>query len=145
MPRSVQKTYSGPFWPLGFVQVANNGTPVNVMVNVDSGNVNSPSTPANGTNLEYTPTCHKVFFQGYKPASSNNGMVVNDGPVYITVAPAGNGSGGRADSGSMLFVLTPGGGVTLPGSESQLNTLSPYQFWIDADVDGDGAIVTLQS
>ena len=49
------------------VPVANNGTPVNIMHNVDPNNYNAPGSASNTNTAEYSPACHKVFFQGYKP------------------------------------------------------------------------------
>ena len=142
-------------WPLGFVAVANNGTPVNILKNVDANNVNAPGAfaPAPGAGIrqaEYTPTCHKVTFQGMKPGNNNNGMISNTGMVYVvrTLGPgsSNNNSGGpgnRSDSGAIVYVLWPGGSVTIPGLEVDGPAISPYRYSLDADVDGEGALVTL--
>jgi hypothetical protein len=139
---------NGVEWPLGFIAVANNGTPVNIMSRVDANNVNAPGAAANSTNSGYTPRCHKIFFQGYKPAANNNGMIQNSGNVYIlrSLGPGNNNSGGpqnRTDSGAMVYVLPPGGFATLPADESDRAAISPYVYTLDSDVDGDGALVTL--
>jgi hypothetical protein len=156
MPFSVFQDPQGCDWPLGFVSVANNGTPVNIMKNVDPSNNNAPGTAisnqtvGNRNSAEYTPTCHKVTFQGMKPqnASSGNGMVNNAGYVYIlrSLGPGNGNSGGSAnrnDPGAMIYVLFPGSSVTIPGQEIDGPTISPYRYTIDADNDGDGALVTL--
>ena len=154
MANSVILDPQGCDWPLGFVAVTNNGTPVNIMINVDANMVNAPGAttglPGAGvTAAEYTPTCHKVTFQGIKPAANNaGGMVLNDGWVYIlrALGPGNQNSGGagnRSDPGAMVYVLFPGGAVTIPGQEIDGPTISPYRYTIDSDVDGEGALVTL--
>lgn len=140
-------------WPLGFVAVANNGTPVNLMKNVDANNVNAPGTKsaAPGVALvgaEYTPRCHKIFIQAWKPGNNNNGMVTNTGNVYImrALGPGNGNSGGpgnRADSGAMVQILAPGDFATIPADEINAATISPYRYTLDVDVDGEGALVTL--
>jgi hypothetical protein len=153
MALSVFQDPFGIDWPLGFVSVGNNGTPVNIMHNVDPSNNNAPNTGPGAwgqpvSQAEYTPTCHKVVFQGLKPGSGNNGMVPNNGYVYIlrSLGPGNQNSGGpanRADSGAMVFVLAPGGVATIPGLEMEGSVISPYRYSIDSDVNGEGALVTL--
>jgi len=146
MALSVLKIPQGFDWPLGYVNVANNGTPVNIMVNVDANNVNAPAS-ANGS--AYTPRCHRIFYQGFRPGNNNNGMVANTGNVYIlrALGPGNQNGGGpqnRADSGAMVGIIPPGGGVyNLPADERDSATISPYAYTLDADVDGEGALVTL--
>ena len=141
----------GVDWPLGFVDVSNIGTPVNIMVNVDPNNNNAPGT-RHGEGVpvaQYTPRCHKIFFQGYKPGNNNNGMTPNSDNVYIlrSFGPSNNatagGPGNRSDSGMMVQVLPPGGSATLPADEIDTDTISPYRYTIDANNNGDGALVTL--
>jgi hypothetical protein len=151
MPLSILQQPSAVEWPLGFVAVANNGTPVNIMSRVDANSTNAPGQPvAPGTvaRAEYTPTCHKIFFQGYKPGNNNNGMIPNTGNVYIlrSLGPNNQNAGGpmnRTDSGAMVYVLPPGGFATLPADEADHGTISPYAYTLDADVDGEGALTTL--
>jgi hypothetical protein len=118
------------------------------MVNVDANNNNAPETAiAPGTaaqGLGTSPTCHKIFIQPYKPGANNNGMISNTGNVYLLLAPAG-GSGNRSDSGAICLVIPPGSGsATWPAQESEGATISPYHFFIDNDVAGEGGLVTLQ-
>lgn len=154
MAYSVLQDPFGIDWPLGFVQVANNGTPVNIMVNVDANNVNAPwaSPGPSGSGIsraEYSPTCRKVTLQGVMPAANNaGGMILNTGNVYIlrALGPGNQNSGGpgnRSDPGAMLYTLFPGGAVTVPGPELDGPVISPYRYTIDSDVDGEGALVTL--
>ena len=138
----------GVDWPLGFVAVANNGTPVNIMSVVDPSNLNAPGTAANNNTLGTTPTCHKVLIQGYKPGNNNNGMVPNGGYVYVLRSPGPGansftGPGNRADSGVLVRILPPGGEVVLPADELDCNTISPYRYTLDSDINGDGGLVTL--
>lgn len=153
MALSVMQDPYGIDWPLGFVGVANNGTPVNIMKNVDANNTNapgaSPGPPGSGiSRAEYTPTCHKIFFQALKPGNNNNGMVYNGGNVYIlrSLGPGNQNAGGpgnRSDSGAMVAVLIAGGSYSLPADEIDGPAISPYRYTLDADVDGEGALVTL--
>lgn len=151
MALSVFQDPQGIDWPLGFVAVANNGTPVNIMVNVDPNNNNAPwkaTGPGQPAAAEYTPGCHKVTFQGVQPGANNNGMVLNTGNVYIlrALGPGNNNSGGpanRSDSGAMVYVLFPGSSVTIPAEEFAGPRISPYRYTIDVDVNGEGCLVTL--
>jgi hypothetical protein len=154
MAYSVLLDPMGIDWPLGFVQVAAAGTPVNIMANVDANNTNSPTAGAGAAwgstvlRAEYTPTCHKVTFQGMKPGANNNGMIMNNGNVYImrALGPGNQNSGGpgnRSDPGAMVYVLFPGGVVTIPGLEVDGPTISPYRYTIDVDNNNEGALVTL--
>jgi hypothetical protein len=148
----IQEHAAAPDWPLGFVAVPTIGTPVNIMANVDPANNNAPWVPTGpGTpiqGVEYTPACHKVTFQGVKPANNNNGMINNSGQIYILRMPANNtgnfgGPGNRSDPGAMVYVLQSGGSVTIPADEWDGAPISPYRYGIDADFNGDGALVTL--
>lgn len=153
MAYSVLQNPTGIDWPLGFVQVASNGTPVNIMKNVDSNNANAPgqNTGIPGTppvRAEYTPTCHKIFIQGYSPAANNNGMTPNNGNIYVlrTLGPGNQNGGGpqnRSDPGAMLAIVYPGSFFTLPADESDHGTISPYAYSLDSDIDGEGALVVL--
>lgn len=144
MALSVQKTIGGPMWPLGYVNVAAAGTPVNLMVNVDPSNNNSPETPTStkSPGLGTAPTCHKIILQGFHPGANNNGMVINSGYVYLMGAAAG-GTGNRSDSGAMLGVIVPGATYTWPASEMELDTISPYRFFLDSDANNEGCLATL--
>jgi hypothetical protein len=145
MALSVQKNPYGPAWGLGAIVVPTPGTPVNIMSLVDSGNVNAPETPIGpGTQAggEYTPAAHKIFYQGVHPGAGNNGMVYNTGMAYLCVKGAG-GAGNRADSGSILAVIPPGGAGSWPAGEQERNTISPYKFYIDVDSANDGALLSL--
>lgn len=147
MANSVQSLFTVPMTSLGYVNVPTSGTPVRLTVNVDANNNYAPETPVgpgttNGPN--YTPTGHRLFFQGYHPAANNNGMILNTGNVYLMMAAANNGSGNKTDSGAMLFVIPPGGTATWPASEVDRNTISPYKFYLDADSNNEGALVTMQ-
>ena len=147
MALSKQQMRGGPVWPLGFVQCANNGTKVCIMVNVDPSNLNAPDTPNPPTpsfpsnKSEYTPTFKGIGIQGYKPGANNNGMVVNTGNVYLLSAAAG-GTGNRADSGSIIKVITPGSDFFYPPPNPGLDMFSGYYLYLDVDVDGEGALVT---
>ncbi len=135
--------YYGPDWPLGFIQVVTPGTIVNLMSLVDPNNVNDPNvsnrTPAAGVR-EYTANAHQIIFQGYQPNSLvyGGGMITNAGNVYIV-----REGGTRNDASHIIGVIPPGGSFSLPIGALVSNGLSPYRYYLDADVAGDGAIVTL--
>ena len=150
MANSIIQDPFGMEWPLGFVQVANNGTPVNVMKNVDPNNNNAPQTstgiPGSGVRAaEYAPTCHKLWIWGMKPGNNNNGMVANSGLVYVlrALGPGNSNSGGagnRSDSGSIIGIVYPGSFLQIPAQEMDGPTISPYRYALDVDVDGEGAL-----
>ena len=152
MANSTMQDAFGCDWPLGYVNVPTGGTPVNIMINVDANMVNAPGAGAGrpwgpgSERAEYTPTCHKVTFQGVKPG--NNNMVPNTGNVYIVRAlgPGNHNAGGpqnRSDPGAMVYVLPPGGSVVLPSMEMDGPTISPYRYALDVDNNNEGALVTL--
>lgn len=144
MALSVLQVRNGPEWPLGFVQVANNGVPVSIMVNVDANNTNAPETQSNKNTSEYTTTCRSIVFQGVKPNANNNGLTNNTGNVYILV-PSQNGAvGNKSDYGCTVGVIAANGGAyALPASLASDMRLSPYRYRLDADVSGEGALVTI--
>jgi len=147
-PTSVQLDPHGPDWPLGFIKVVTPGTPVGVMSLVDPAAYNNPSTGtptsfAAGPSAEYTVRAQQIIIQAYKPGASH-GLQNNTGNIYITrQGIAGQGSGNRDDTGSIVFTLTPGQTLTLASAPLDRNVFSPYRYSIDADNAGDGAMVTL--
>jgi len=145
MALSSYKKYQGVVQPLGFVSVATAGTPVCIMANVDANNNGSPSatTTYGGVIPESAQVCRAVTLQGYKPGAANNGMIINTGNVYVMLAAANNGSGNRTDSGAMVKVLYPGADYTIGGTAYSDTLFSPYQIFLDSDVNGEGALTTL--
>lgn len=142
MANSVLNQRGGPEWPLGVVVVANNGTPVSIMTNVDANNVNAPGSASNNLTSEYTTTCRAIWFTGMHQDANNN-MQPNTGNVYVLVPPSANGSGNKSDAGCMVMVVAPGVTAPLPLSLASDVRFSPYRYKIDADVNGDGALVVL--
>lgn len=150
MPNSTLQDPNGNFWPLGFVAVPAPGTPVRLTFNVDPGNNNAPGTrtgPGFGAG-EYTPVAHRIWIQAYKPGGNNTAMQFTSGRVYVLQSLGPNnqnsgGSGNASDTGVIITILEPGGFTNLPAMEMDGASLSPYRVSIDADVAGDGAIVTL--
>lgn len=157
MANSVFQDPFGVDWPLGYVNVSAAGTPVNIMHNVDPNNNNTPSassTPGSpATASEYTPRCHKILFQGFKPGgANNNAMIPNTGYIYIlrALGPNNQNSGGsqnRADTGAIVAMVAPGNiapyGIVIPADEVDLGTISPYRYTIDSDNNNEGCVVTL--
>lgn len=149
MALSVVQLRSGPAWPLGFIAVAANGTPAGLMSRVDANNTSSPAySPGPGNaGSEYTIRFRSLWFYGIKPGSNNNGLVNNTGRVYINYNPLNasnnyNNNCNRADSGSIVGYVDPGSYFVLPQSLGDSNMqVSPYAYTIDADNDGDGAVV----
>lgn len=147
MALSVVQLRSGPTWPLGYINVATPGTPAGLMSRVDANNTSSPTfSPSPATpGSEYTIRAKSIFFYGYHPGNNNNGMVPNEGYVYVNWNPSGNNAANRTDSGSMVGVIPPGGGVfSLPQSLGSSDMqVSPYSYTLDADTAGEGAMVVL--
>lgn len=141
---SVVQLRSGPVWPLGYINVANNGTPARVMSLVDANNNSSPTfSPSSGSpGSEYTIRFRSLWFYGIKPGANNNGMVNNAGRVYISYNPSGNNNQNRTDAGAIVGFVEPGSYFVLPQSlgSSDLQ-VSPYAYTIDSDNDNDGALV----
>ena len=144
MPNSVHQDRSGSNWPLGFVTVPTPGTPVRLTANVDPNNYDAPETPTSGLGGQRpTPTCNQIILQGYKPAGGqSHGLIPNTGRVYILRKPTAAGSGNYDDTGVIVGVIEAGGGAyNLPPSGGlPITSLSPYQFYLDADVAGEGVV-----
>ena len=112
------------------------------MSNVDPNNYAAPGTPTAPNVPEFTVRAEEIVVQAVKPGAST-GMVANAGYVYIMRKPVPPGSGGRLDSGSMVVSLAPGQTLFLTASPLNRNVWSPYRYFVDADVAGDGVLVTL--
>jgi hypothetical protein len=145
MANSIQKLRGAAVTPLGFVKVTTAGTPVNFMVNLDPAGNNAPATgtgPAMpyGTDVPYSPACRGFGIQGYKQGAGNT-IVVNTGNVYLLVAPAAGGSGNNQDAGAICKVIPAGADFFYPPDAANLDRISPYYLYLDADNSGDGAIV----
>lgn len=151
MANSVIQDFYGVDWPLGFVNVATPGTPVSLMANVDPTakmappQVVVPGTPVGGA-TEYTPRCHRIQLQGFHQAGT--GLTTNTKNAYVMRTPGPNNqtSGGPAnytDAGAMVAVVAPGATLYIPALEVDAETISPYRYTLDADVAGEGALVTL--
>ncbi len=143
MPLSVQKMTGGPVWPLGAVIVPTSGTPVCIMHNIDANNNSAPETatyPGNAVGYEFTPTLRGLSVYGLKPGANNNGLVLNAGNIYLLTRPAGNGSGNRTDSGSIIAMIGPGQTFFYPPEAAMLDQFSPYSLFIDADSNNDGGL-----
>lgn len=144
---SVHLDTNGPDWPLGFIDVTNPGTLVNIMVNIDAfllaqgGVTNNPDSSASSAR-EYSYRCNQIMFIAQKP-KQGGGTQLNSGNVYIMRAPAQIQTGGKGDTGSLYMPLTPGAIHTLAVPALDRNTLNPYRYFLDADNAGEGAFVTL--
>lgn len=153
MANSIHKDPQGPLWPLGNIVVATPGTPVSIMSLVDSTLSNAPENPTSYVSAaviaEYTVRAYAIIFQACKSGAGAPKLTNNTGNVYI-VRKALSGSGGVADTGTVLFALAAGGtglpGVpfVLDGAALNRNTFSPYEIYVDADNAGDGVQVTLE-
>jgi hypothetical protein len=142
MANSVLIDRWGPDWPLGFIKVASAGTPVGVMSVVDPNSYNAPGTPTSKNTDEYTATCQSLIFMGYQPSATGAAYKPNTGNVYIVRAPAGSGSGGKGDTGVLVKVLAPAETWELSAAALNRNSFSPYRYYIDADNNNDGAMIT---
>jgi hypothetical protein len=139
---SIQQDRLGPDWPLGLIKTVTAGTPVGIMSLVDPNGYNDPSTATVLQSNEYTPAAQQIFFSGYK-AGALHGMVQNTGNVYIVRKGVGAGTGNRDDTGSIVHVLAPGETWYLSSAATNLDVFSPYRYYIDSDVSGEGALVVL--
>jgi hypothetical protein len=142
MAFSIHRDRTGPEWPLGYVNDSNNGTPVCLMVNVDANNYGAPNSGTNSNVPEYSSVCRAIGIQGYHPGNNNNGMVNNTGNIYLLRAPAG-GSGNRSDPGAMVKIIPPGGDFFFTIDGTGQTMFSPYNYFIDSDVNNEGALCTL--
>ena len=139
MANSVLVIPQGPLWPIGLIVVASGGSPVGIMSLVDPNGDNDPNTPTSPTTDEYTRRCQQVLLQGFKQTGGAAPMVPNTGNVYILKRST---TASRDDAGSLLGILLPGGAFDV--STATLDrTFSPYDIVLDADNDGDSAIVSL--
>jgi hypothetical protein len=147
MALSVLQNRVGPLWPLGYINVANSGTPsANLASLIDANGNGAPNFAPSPGNAgpEYTPRFKSLWLYGFHPGANNNGMVPNNGNVYVLMpAPAnGGGPGNRSDSGCMVGILQPGQTFPIPQSLASTGMqVSPYSYTLDADVNGDGALV----
>lgn len=143
MANSVMKDRQGPDWPLGFVSVTTSGTPVSFMINVDPTNANDPATVTPGTvgTNEYTFRCQQIVIQGFKPSGGK--MVNNTGNVYVIRRPSTGGTGNLTDTGAMVMIVAPGQTGVLASSALVNDVFSPYRYRLDADISGEGALITI--
>ena len=152
MAQSVYKGYNGPGpIPLGLIQVATPGTPVQITSLIDSTSVNAPETLTPGASAvntgaatssnEYTVTCQQIIVQGMT-SNAGNGLKNNTGNVYLMVKGV-QGLGNRTDFGAMVLAVTPGLTAVLASAPADVNVFSPYKFYLDADTANDGALITI--
>ena len=142
MTASIQRDRFGPDWPIGFIAVITPGTPVGFMSVVDPNAYNAPGTPTSTLSNEYTVAAYEIVVQAVKPGVSH-GMQLNTGNVYILRQGVSPGVGNRDDTGSMIAFLAPGLTLFLTAAALNMNVLSPYRYYVDADNAGDGALITL--
>lgn len=140
--QSVQKDREGPDWPLGLITPTIN-TPLSIMSNVDPTLANDPSNPTAGgvaNPNEYTERCNQIVIWGVKAAG--HGLQPNTGNIYVCRKGV-QGAGNRDDYGSVVAIIFPGQAFTLVPSALVRDGFSPYRYFIDADNQGDSALVTL--
>ena len=142
MAQSVQKNRTGVVWPLGFVKVTTPGTPVCIMANVDANNVNAPGVATSNLSAEYSPAARGLGIQAFLPNNNNSGMQPTTGNIYLMV-PAAGGNGNLTDFGSMVKIITSGSDFFFPPEGCGVDLFNPYGLFLDADVAGEGALVTL--
>lgn len=146
MANSIQKLRGAAMTPLGSIKVTTPGTPVSLMSYLDPGNNNAPGTPTGitinkyGADTPYSPAVRGIGIQGYHQGA-NNAITINAGNVYLLVAPAAGGSGNNQDVGAMVKVISPGADYFYPPDAANLDRISPYYLYLDADNAGDGAII----
>ena len=144
MAQSVQKDRSGPDWPLGYVKVTTSGTPVSLMVNIDPNSVNSPGNATRSLSAEYTPVVRSIAIQAMMPNANNSGTQMTTGNIYLMRQGAG-GNGNLTDFGSIVRTIPPGSEYLFPPDGAGQIRFSPYRYYLDADISGEGGLVTLYS
>ncbi len=142
MPDSVYDLKSGECIPLGFIAVQTPGTPVRFTVNVDPNNYDAPGTAINlagRAGQRGTPTCSQIILQG-AAKDQNSHYTPNTGYIFILKRAVG-GAGNKDDFGCIVGIIFPGGqGYNLPSNPVLESSLSPYAYYLDATVVGEGAI-----
>jgi hypothetical protein len=116
------------------------------MINVDPNAYDAPGTATSGLGGQrQTPTCNQIILHGYAPNGAGHGMIPNTGRIYILRAPTASGSGNYDDTGVIVGIIEPGGGsYNLPPSGGlPVTSLSPYRYYVDADVEGEGVVPVL--
>lgn len=144
MAFSVQKDRSGPDWPLGYVQVATSGVPVSLMKNIDPSGVNSPGNATTALSAEYTPVVRGIAIQAMMPNANNSGTQPTTGNIYLMRTAAG-GNGNLTDFGSIVKTIPSGSDFFFPPDGAGQIRFSPYRYYLDADISGEGGLVTLYS
>lgn len=143
MALSIQRDFNGPDWPAGLITVAASGTPVNIMSVLDPTNLWAPGASA-VTSPEYAPRVFEISFTAVKSVAP---VVLNTGAIYIVRAGAAGGSGNKTDSGSIVAILQPGVATALQtfvlrAAPFNRDIYNPYRYFIDADTNADGCLVT---
>ena len=143
MTQSVmQDRKSGPDWPLGLIVVTVPGTPVGFMSLVDPNAYNAPETATVPQSDEYGGgLCQQIIVQGFN-SNAGTGLQPNTGNVYI-MRKGAQGLGNRTDFGAMVYVVLPGQSIVVSSAAPNLNSFSPYRYYLDADNANDGALITL--
>jgi hypothetical protein len=142
MANSVYQDRHGPIWPLGNIAVPAPGTPVNIMSLVDPTNLGAPETTTPGTAgaPEYTNRCYAIIFQGFKAGAAPPRLAANTGVIYIVRKT----TTGVADVGNVIAAIRQTDApFVLTAAALNRDSLSPYEFYIDADTAADGCQVTL--
>jgi hypothetical protein len=111
------------------------------MVNVDPSNNNAPETNSNSNTASYTTAYRTFAIQGYKPGNNAVAMVANTGNIYLLLAPTGNKTGNKSDTGCMVKVIAPGAEYFLPIDPTGQMAHSIYRYFIDSDSGNDGGLV----
>jgi hypothetical protein len=145
MANGVSKNPHGPFWPLGNIVNVTPGTPVNMMILVDTTLKGDPGVGTGSTTAvpEYTVRANQIIVQGMKSAGGN-GLTDNTGNIYVLQkSSASPGTNNRSDLGCIILTVKPGLTGVIASAPMNRNTLDPYLLWIDADNAADGAQVTL--
>ena len=150
MANSVHLDKQGPVWPLGNVVVAVAGTPVRITNLVDSAAANAPETAVGGPTVsgtagvgdEYTSRAQQIIFQAYKAGVGPPALANNTGLLYILKKGAGGGTGNKTDLGTIIAVLSPGQTFTLGSAAFSRNVFNIYEYFVDADTNGDACQVT---
>lgn len=129
-----ENTFTNPqggLWPFGFIQVVTAGTPVQITKNVGTQTQGSQYT------RQFTAQIRGLIISTPSLSKGGANTTGNTKNVYLCMKNSNN-----AGLKGVLACIPPG--QTVPFPQSLLNSvqMNPDQFYLDADVSGEGAYIT---
>ena len=121
----------GGLWPLGFIQVVTSGTPVQITTNVGQQSQGKQYT------RQFTGQVRGLIISTPSLSAGGKNGTGNTKNVYLCM----NNSTKTGVKG-VLLCIPPGANVAAPQSLLNSVQMNPDQFYLDADVSGEGAYIT---